>query len=136
MARKPAEFNQHPLDLEYLQPTYRGVVKHVVDGDTLDVFIDLGLNQYAYETLRIAGIDTPEIYRAKDEDEKRAGFAARKRVEQLLLGKPVKIVTSKDKTSFGRYIADVYYAEELGDEVITWVSLAHTLVCEGLAKEV
>ena len=136
MPRKPQEFDNHPLVLNNLMPEYRGVCKHVVDGDTVDVFIDLGLNQYAYETLRLFGVNTPDIYRPKDDDEKQAGFAAKSRVEELILNKPVKIVTYKDKSSFGRYVAEIYFPINESDPPEEWISLAAVLIYEGHAEEI
>ena len=130
MARKPEEFNNHPAS--FPETTYRAVCKHVVDGDTVDVMIDLGLNKYAYETVRIKDIDTPEIFRSKDADEKQAGMAARDRVKELILDQPVMITTYKDKASFGRFLADVAYMDQ---ETGEWTSLANTLNNEGHAKE-
>jgi endonuclease YncB( thermonuclease family) len=135
MARKPKEFHNHPLKLDDTFPEYRAVVQHIVDGDTFDVFIDLGLNQYAYETIRLAYVDTPEIFRPDDEAEKQAGFAAKARVEELILGKPVKLITYKDRASFGRYVAEVFYPVGEGDSPHEWISLAGTLVDEGHATE-
>ena len=50
------------------------VVK-VVDGDTIDVIIDLGFDLYKKERVRIAGIDTPEK-RTRDLEEKELGIDA------------------------------------------------------------
>ena len=47
----------------------------VVDGDTIDVVIDLGFDIYKHERVRIAGIDTPEK-RTRDLEEKKLGIDA------------------------------------------------------------
>ena len=50
-------------------------VTKVVDGDTIDVVIDLGFDIYKHERVRIAGIDTPEK-RTRDLEEKALGIDA------------------------------------------------------------
>lgn len=117
MSRKPSDFDNHPA--KYPTDTYRAVGRYVVDGDTFDVFVDLGFHHYAYETIRLRGIDTPEIYRPKTDEERKAGYLAKAMVEELLTDSPLRIKTYKDKQSFGRYEADVFVYVE--DE---WIDLA------------
>jgi endonuclease YncB( thermonuclease family) len=128
--RKPADFKNLPLPMTP-PPMYRGVVKHVVDGDTLDVFVDLGLYQYTYVTVRLDGVDTPEIFGAQAKTEKAAGMAAKARVEELVLNRAVLMRTFKDRTSFGRFVADIFYDDGGGN----YLSLSETLVEEGYAKD-
>ncbi len=126
--RKPAEFVNHPVPFP-ANPCYRAVVKHVVDGDTFDVFVDLGMYEYSYVTIRLAGLDAPEINN-RDEAERKRGIVARDRARELVLMNPVRIVTQKDKQSFGRFIADVFYIDARGVER----SLAEVLRAEGHVK--
>lgn len=51
-------------------------VTKVVDGDTVDLMIDLGFNMFTIQRIRLAGIDTPEIH-TKNLDEKRKGEDAK-----------------------------------------------------------
>lgn len=83
----------------------------VVDGDTVDVDIDLGFNiQLRDERVRIIGIDTPES-RTSDSIEKLFGLAAKKRVYELLKDGG-KLVTTENKKGedmrgkFGRILGD------------------------------
>ena len=63
---------------------YRAVLHSVVDGDTVDVDIDLGFGIWMRdERVRIMGIDTPES-RTRDLVEKKFGLAAKKRMTELL----------------------------------------------------
>lgn len=111
MTRKPAEFHNFPLPVTF--GPYRAVVKHWVDGDTLDVFIDLGLHKYAYETIRVHNINTPEIYGAKEDGEIELGRAARAYALQIApVESAILIRTFKDRTSFGRYVADIELADK------------------------
>jgi micrococcal nuclease len=105
MPRKPSEFAHHPARFSGLKEgEYRAVCKHVVDGDTFDFFIDLGWYHYAYETIRLRGIDTPEI-RGPERPE---GLAVKMWVVDRLLFKPCVLVPIPDVQTFGRFVADVW----------------------------
>jgi len=55
---------------------YKAKAERVVDGDTIDVTIDLGFKITTHQRIRLAGIDTPEVYSVKkDSDEHRRGIA-------------------------------------------------------------
>ena len=90
---------------------YRCKINRVVDGDTVDVDIDLGFGVIlADERVRIMGIDTPES-RTSDKVEKIFGLAAKERLKELL-GKEAILKTeiNKDgedmKGKFGRVLGD------------------------------
>lgn len=90
---------------------YNCIVNKVVDGDTVDIDIDLGFNiMLTGERVRIMGIDTPES-RTSDEVEKIFGLAAKERLKSLL-GKKAILKTQIDKDGddlkgkFGRILGD------------------------------
>ena len=87
---------------------YRCAVLRVVDGDTVDVDIDLGFGVWLRnERVRIMGIDTPES-RTSDEVEKIFGLAAKKRLGERL-GETAILRTQKPGKSdekFGRILGD------------------------------
>ena len=87
---------------------YRVKVLRVVDGDTVDVDIDLGFGvALANERVRIMGIDTPEC-RTSDDIEKQFGLLAKQRVEQLLPVGSHHVLHSHDfKGKFGRILGDI-----------------------------
>ena len=60
-------------------------ITKVLDGDTIDVLIDLGFDLYKKERVRVAGVDTPEK-RTKDEEEKALGYDATKWLQDKLEG--------------------------------------------------
>ena len=60
-------------------------INRVVDGDTIDVTIDLGFDLYKKERVRVAGVDTPEK-RTKDLEEKALGYDATHWLEDKLTG--------------------------------------------------
>ena len=90
---------------------YKAKLIKVVDGDTVDVDIDLGFGVWLRnERVRIMGIDTPES-RTRNKIEKLFGLAAKKRLKELL-GEDVVLKTqvNKDgedmKGKFGRILGD------------------------------
>ena len=78
---------------------YVGAVTNVVDGDTVDVTVDLGFKVTTAQRLRLAGVDTPE--------RNQAGFnEAKAFTESMIGGKLVTIKTHK-VSKFGYYLADI-----------------------------
>lgn len=139
MARKPEEFTSFPVSFEEAREAglTRAVCRHVVDGDTQDFLLDAGWLLYAYETVRLRGIDTPEIYRPKSQAEREHGQEVRAFVERLILNQPCLVQTYKDRTSFGRFEADVWHRASGGDLVVgavAWARLADTLREAGFEK--
>lgn len=90
---------------------YRAYVKKVVDGDTVDVDIDLGFGiVLTDERVRIMGIDTPES-RTSDKVEKIFGLASKNRLKELLGDTTIlKTQIAKDgedmRGKFGRVLGD------------------------------
>jgi len=90
---------------------YRAKVLKVIDGDTVDVDIDLGFGVVLTdERVRIMGIDTPES-RTRDKVEKKFGLASKARLKELL-GKTAILKTQINKNGedmkgkFGRILGD------------------------------
>ena len=104
---------------------YRCKILRILDGDTVDVDLDLGFKVVlSKERVRIAGIDTPES-RTRDLEEKKFGLASKERLKQLL-GKTAVIRTMKpdSKEKFGRI---------LGDFIVDGKSVSEILIEEGYA---
>ena len=114
---------------------YKCKIRRVVDGDTVDVDIDLGFGiVLANERVRVMGIDTPES-RTRDKVEKKFGLASKARLKQLLQGDIVlKTQVNKNgedmKGKFGRILGDfsVYYAGE-----DRWMPVTEVMILEGHA---
>jgi micrococcal nuclease len=98
-------------------------VKNVVDGDTIDVIIDLGFDILFASRVRLAGIDTPES-RTTDKAEKALGIEAKEYLKkQLKDAKSVVIRTEKMDSSekYGRILGWVYIngeSESLNNKMI------------------
>ena len=93
--------------------TYRAKVIRVIDGDTVDVDIDLGFGIWQKnERVRIMGIDTPES-RTRNKVEKKFGLAAKAKL-QSLLGKDTVLKTTINKKGvdmkgkFGRVLGEIF----------------------------
>ena len=92
---------------------YAARVVRVVDGDTLDVVIDLGFDIHHKQRVRLVGVNTPES-RTKDLEEKALGLLAKSYTDDWCVGcgNNVFIHTTKDGTGkFGRLLATVYSDE-------------------------
>jgi len=118
---------------------YRATILRVVDGDTVDVDIDLGFGIWQRnERVRIMGIDTPES-RTSDDTEKVFGLAAKKRLTELLQEHTI-LVTEVNKKGedmkgkFGRILGD--FKTDDGN-VVTEVLIneGHAVAYFGGAKE-
>ena len=123
--RKPLEFLDHPVPFPG-SPTYRAFCRHVVDGDTVDLLVDVGLFQYAYVTVRLT-VDAPELY-SRDPIMRDRGIAAQQYLRSLLHNRQCLIQTRKDVQTFGRFVAEIFVYEET-----RVISIADALVDAGHA---
>jgi micrococcal nuclease len=111
--------------------TYHATLVKVVDGDTVDLRIDLGFQVSLNVRARLYGIDTPEIWGVKKESvEYQEGMKAKQFVEEWFSGKETVVVeTLKDKQGkYGRWIAKVLSLDSSE-------CLNEVLVEQGLAVE-
>ena len=100
----------------------------VLDGDTIDVIIDLGFDLYKKERVRIAGVDTPEK-RTRNLEEKALGIDAtnwlKKELEDVLAGDDELIVRTElhgGTGKYGRLLGWLYVGDEelsLNEQMIT-----------------
>ena len=107
-------------------------VNRVLDGDTIDVTIDLGFDLFKKERVRVAGVDTPEK-RTRDLEEKALGIDAtnwlKKELEDVLDGDDELIVRTElhgGVGKYGRLLGWLY----VGDEQ---VSLNEQMIEQGYA---
>lgn len=85
---------------------YKCELIRVVDGDTVDVNIDLGFDIHMKARVRLAGIDAPET-RTKDLEEKERGISAKESVESWfnMSGAEYKVRTEFDnRGKYGRIL--------------------------------
>jgi micrococcal nuclease len=87
---------------------YKCIIKRVVDGDTVDVDIDLGFDMWLMnQRIRLAGIDTPES-RTRDLEEKKFGMFAKYYVQNLIPENTESVIVTRkdDRGKFGRILGD------------------------------
>jgi micrococcal nuclease len=103
-------------------------IDSVVDGDTIDVLIDLGFDILFSSRVRLAGIDTPES-RTKDLAEKKLGLEAKEYLKYKLKdSKSVKIKTEKMDSSekYGRILGWVFIDDQP-------ISINEQMIADGYA---
>ena len=93
---------------------YNCTVERVVDGDTLDAFIDLGFNVIVRKRIRFYGINAPES-RTRDLEEKKRGLAAKARLKEVLGQNENKFVLqSHGVGKYGRCLGELFLSD--GDD--------------------
>ncbi len=110
-------------------------INRVVDGDTIDVTIDLGFDLYKKERVRVAGVDTPEK-RTRDLEEKALGIDAtnwlKEKLDGAIAGDDDLVIRTELVGGVGKYgrllgwlyigDADVSLNEHMIDEGYAWAS--------------
>ncbi len=86
-------------------------VDRIVDGDTIDISIDLGFDLTKKERVRLAGIDTPEK-RTKNQKEKEMGYQATEFLEMHLMEATKLTVRTEKDGKFGRMLGWLYKTDE------------------------
>ena len=110
-------------------------INRVLDGDTIDVTIDLGFDLYKKERVRIAGVDTPEK-RTRDLEEKALGIDAtnwlKKKLEDTIAGDGDELTVRTELVGgtgkYGRLLGWLYINEDT-------ISLNEQMITEGYAWE-
>ncbi len=108
-------------------------INRVLDGDTIDVTIDLGFDLFKKERVRVAGVDTPEK-RTRDLEEKELGIDAtnwlKKKLEDTIAGDGDELTIRTELVGgmgkYGRLLGWLYINEET-------VSLNEQMIEEGYA---
>ena len=110
-------------------------INRVVDGDTIDVTIDLGFELYKKERVRVAGVDTPEK-RTRNLEEKAVGIDAtnwlKKKLEDTIAGDGDELTVRTELVGgtgkYGRLLGWLYINEDT-------ISLNEQMITEGYAWE-
>ena len=113
---------------------YGAKVLKVVDGDTVDLSIDLGFKIHHEIRVRLFGVNTPES-RTKDLQEKALGLKAKQFTQDWLTNhKWVFVNTIPDKNDkYGRILAKIYSSENINDP--TTACLNTDIIQSGYARE-
>jgi micrococcal nuclease len=118
---------------------YRCKVVKVIDGDTVDVDIDLGFGVWLKkERVRLVGIDTPES-RTRDLEEKKYGLAAKAYVQKFLDDEYVLLKTRKydAKGKFGRILGELWRTTDYTDKSLNdyMIEKHHAVPYHGQSKD-
>ena len=94
------------MDSSYL---YEGIVENIIDGDTIDITVDLGFGIRHFVRFRLDGIDAYEtrLIGETTEEQKEKGIEGKELLKDLLVGENVLIETFK-RGKYGRYLARIY----------------------------
>ena len=103
---------------------YKATLIKCVDGDTVDLMVDLGFDMWHKIRVRLAGINTPES-RTRDLKEKALGLEAKEFTQNFLKGKEIIVHTNK-QGKFGRFLANL---------TVGGHDLAEALIEANLARE-
>jgi len=105
-----------------------------IDGDTIDLMVDLGFNIHFKMRVRLYGVNTPES-RTKDIAEKELGLKAKKFTEDWLVGRDwVFVNTIPDKNDkYGRILAKIYSSDQIDDPTTACLNL--DIIQSGYARE-
>ena len=110
---------------------YKVKLDRIIDGDTVDCYIDLGFDIQTKKRIRFVGINTPES-RTRDLEEKKRGLAAKQRVAELLDTATEVQVISHGVGKFGRCLGEIDFC---CPDSLTMKNLNKTLIEEGHAVE-
>jgi len=113
-------------------------VDRVVDGDTIDVTIDLGFDILYKTRVRLYGINAPES-RTRDLEEKERGLAAKERLSEVINHaihmRHHLILQTKEKGKFGRYLGIIIIQDSRPDHTEDRTNVNQLLVEEGHAVD-
>jgi micrococcal nuclease len=101
-------------------------INRIIDGDTVDLDIDLGFSVIISQTVRLKDIDAPET-RTVNLDEKKLGVQSRDWLEQELSREGEWIIETTKEDKYGRILGTLYL---VGDPV----TLNEKMINEGVAK--
>ena len=116
---------------------YKAELIRVVDGDTVELMIDLGFSQFTKQTMRLYGIDAPEL-RTKEGKEAKAWLEDAVRPTERIYVQPIHLSTKAKRDKYGRFLAVLY------DDLPTLIpivrhihsaSINAKMITEGHAKE-
>jgi len=113
---------------------YRVSIDRVVDGDTVDCWIDLGYNLKIHKRIRFAGVNAPET-RTRDKEEKKRGLLAKdwliNKIDPKVVGSEKQIILkSYEYGKYGRVIGELFIVSGSRKQSINKMMLAEGLVTE------
>jgi micrococcal nuclease len=115
--------------------TYRAKLLRVIDGDTLDVFVDLGFDIWIKRRVRLIGLDAYET-RTRNRREKAKGLLAKARLEEALASEKEFLLISHGVGKYGRCLGEILLTERyIKSKKYHGKSINEMLVKEGHARK-
>jgi micrococcal nuclease len=118
---------------------YKAELIRVVDGDTVDLIIDLGFDTSRKERFRLYGIDAPEMNTAAGKDSKKWLWDALQPLEAIYV-QTIQLPTKAKRDKYGRFLAVLH--DDLGDiqanlppKTLAVESINARMIAEGHANE-
>ena len=114
---------------------YKATIERVIDGDTMDVTVDLGFFLTARMRVRLRGVNTPEI-RGPERPE---GLKVKAFVQETLPPGTQVVINTYKLGKYGRYIADLFFHESSDDwrEILnSGINLNRLLLDKGMARPI
>ena len=114
---------------------YKCVIRRIIDGDTVDVDIDLGFDTWLHnQRIRLSYIDAPEV-RTRNLEEKAAGLESSAFVESFLpVGSTQKLLSKEyaaERGKYGRIIGTFWVYD---GSTNSWTTLSDLMIKEGYAE--
>ena len=113
---------------------YKVKLDRVIDGDTIDCYIDLGFDVSTKKRIRFLGINTPES-RTRDLEKKKKGLAAKARLKQILESAEDIHLDSHGLGKYGRVLGQLYVNGYDDMDSPTMIDVNELLIKEGHAVE-
>jgi micrococcal nuclease len=113
---------------------YKVKLDRVIDGDTIDCYIDLGFDINTKKRIRFVGINTPES-RTRDLEEKVKGLAAKARLKEILETAGEIHLDSHGLGKYGRVLGELYVSSYDEKDSPTMINVNELLIKEGHAVE-
>ena len=116
---------------------YKATCLRILDGDTLELKLELGFGLFFVDKFRLYGVNAPETHgkKSKIKEEKEKGIKALSYIDSLIYpddntAVPLRVQTIKDKKDkYGRYLAKIFIINKDGEEIC----VNDSLIKEGLA---
>ena len=109
---------------------YKVKLDRIIDGDTIDCYIDLGFDINTKKRIRFVGINTPES-RTRDLEEKKRGLAAKARLKEILEGANEIHLDSHGVGKYGRVLGNLHVDHVGNVESPTMLNVNELLIKEG-----
>jgi len=107
---------------------YKGKVLRVIDGDTIEVLIDLGFYTFKKAKIRLKGINAPEIFHPRSREERKRGLEAKEFLSSLFRDSNEVYLRVYKKGKYGRWIADLFLSDgTLVNSLLVRKGYAHPL---------